>query len=270
MLFAIRHETRYEYEDPASYSIRALKLTPRADPGQRVLSWRIQAPGERIEQVDPFDNLTQIVTVDSPHRELRIIVEGVAEVTDQNALPPESGRLSPLVYLAPTTLTRSDAALRALAERHLGRHPPSPRSLMDLVAGIRDAVDFEPGTGDEVLGAAEALDLGAGAYQDQAHVLIACCRSAGIPARYVNGYIQGGGATGELSSHAWTDVWLGPDRGWLSLDVAHAGKADTRHCRLAVGRDYFDAAPVRGARRGGGRETMAVSLQIAPSQVRQQ
>ncbi len=270
MLLNIRHETRYEYAEPVSYSIQALKLTPRTDPGQRILSWRVQSPGERIEQLDPFGNLTHIVTMESPHREMCIVAEGVAEVEDDaTVLPPESGGLSPLAYLAPTPLTRADSALRALAERHLGQHPASPRSLMDLVAGIRAAVTYESGVTDVTHSAAEALDLGSGVCQDQAHVLVACCRAAGIPARYVSGYFQGG-AAGEVASHAWADVWLGPEQVWLSLDVTHAEQAGTRHCRLAVGRDYLDAAPVRGVRRGGGHESMAVTVRVTSGQGQQQ
>jgi transglutaminase-like putative cysteine protease len=270
MQLHIRHETRYEYEEPVSYSIQALKLTPRQDPGQRVLSWRVLSPGDRLEQVDPYGNLTQVVTLETPHREMHIVVEGVADVDeDLVRLPNEAGGLSPLAYLAPTALTRPDAALRELAERHLGRHPASSAALMDLVAGIRRAVAYEPGVTDVTHTAAEALDLGAGVCQDQAHVLVACCRAVGVPARYVSGYFHAGD-TGEAASHAWADVWLGPEQGWLSLDVTHAEQAGGRHCRLAVGRDYLDAAPVRGVRRGGGHETMAVTVRVTSPQGQQQ
>lgn len=270
MQLHIRHETRYEYDEPVSYSIQALKLTPRADPGQRVLSWRVVSPGERLEQLDPYGNLTQFVTVEIPHREMHIVVEGVADVDDDvTTLPPESGGLSPLAYLAPTALTRADAALRALAERHLGRHPATPGALLELAAAIRGAVTYEPGVTDVTHSAAEALDLGVGVCQDQAHVLVACCRSAGVPARYVSGYFHAD-ASGEVASHAWADVWLGPEQGWLSLDVTHARQAGARHCRLAVGRDYLDAAPVRGVRRGGGNERMAVTVLVSSGQGQQQ
>lgn len=266
----ILHETRYVYEEPVSYSIQALKLTPRADPGQRVLSWRVVAPGERLEQVDPYGNLTHVVTVETPHREMHILVEGIAEI----GAPPDlreaaADTLSPLAYLAPTALTRPGATVRELAERHLGRHPASPPALMDLVAGIRRAVAYEPGVTDVTHGAAEALDLGAGVCQDQAHVLIACCRAAGVPARYVSGYFHASD-TDEVASHAWADVWLGPEQGWLSLDVTHAELAGARHCRLAVGRDYLDAAPVRGVRRGGGHEQMEVTVRVTTGQGQQQ
>ena len=93
-------------------------------------------------------------------------------------------------------------------------------------------------------------------------MFVACCRAAGIPARYVSGYFYTG-ETGEVSSHAWVDAWIGGDAGWLSLDVTHGEAAGAAHCRLAVGRDYLDAAPVRGVRRGGGREQLSVAVKLA-------
>lgn len=270
MQLHIRHETRYVYESTVSYSIQALKLTPRAEPGQRVLGWRVSAPGERIEQIDPYGNLTHIVTVAHPHRELCIVVEGTAEIGEgAGGVLDEPAGLSPLAFLSPTGLTRPDPALRELAEHHLGRHPPSRQTLLDLVWGIGRRIAYQPGTTDVTHGAAEVLDLGSGVCQDQAHVLIACCRAVGIPARYVSGYFYAGDAAG-VASHAWADVWLGRDAGWYSLDVTHAEEAGARHCRLAVGRDYLDAAPVRGVRRGGGHESMAVAVRVCSGQAQQQ
>lgn len=267
MQLHIRHETTYVYEETVSYSIQSLKLTPRTEPGQRVRSWRIAAPGERLEQVDPYGNVTHFVTVESPHRDLRIAVDGVVDIDTQRdtatGLAPLAGELSPLAFLGPTPLTRANDQVRGLGERHLGRHPPSRATLLDLVAGIRQAIAYEPGITDVNHSAAEALDLGVGVCQDQAHVFIACCRSAGVPARYVSGYVYTG-STGEVASHAWADAWLGNDDGWISLDVTHAAFAGSAHCRLAVGRDYLDAAPVRGVRRGGGRERMDVAVKLAP------
>jgi hypothetical protein len=39
-----------------------------------------------------------------------------------------------------------------------------------------------------------------------------------------------------------------------------------QHCRLAVGRDYLEACPVRGVRRGGGEEAMKVEVSIHANQ----
>jgi transglutaminase-like putative cysteine protease len=264
MQLHIRHETRYEYEETVSYSIQSLKLTPRADRGQRVVSWRITTPGERLEQLDPYGNLTHFVTVESPHRELRIAVDGVVDIPEDTlaVVPLAGGELSPLAFLAPTALTRADDRVRALADRYLGKHPASRTTLLDLVAGVQRAVQYEPGVTDVSHSACEALELGSGVCQDQAHAFVACCRAAGVPARYVSGYLYTG-STGEVASHAWADAWL-TDDGWLSLDVTHGSLAGSAHCRLAVGRDYLDAAPVRGVRRGGGREHLNVAVKLAP------
>jgi hypothetical protein len=42
------------------------------------------------------------------------------------------------------------------------------------------------------------------------------------------------------------------------------------YCRLAVGRDYLDAAPVRGVRHGGGGEKMEANVLVAESAQQQQ
>jgi transglutaminase-like putative cysteine protease len=98
--------------------------------------------------------------------------------------------------------------------------------------------------------------------QDQAHVFIACCRARGIPARYVSGYVHPGDAP-HAASHAWADAYL-PEQGWISIDVTHRRFASSSLCRLAIGRDYLSASPVRGVRIGGGDETMEARVNIRP------
>jgi transglutaminase-like putative cysteine protease len=100
-------------------------------------------------------------------------------------------------------------------------------------------------------------------------VYIASARAIGIPARYVSGYLYTGDAN-DAASHAWVDVWLGPEIGWQSMDVTHKRPAVRTYCRLAVGRDYLDAAPVRGVRQGGGGEKMEANVLVAESAQQQQ
>jgi transglutaminase-like putative cysteine protease len=107
--------------------------------------------------------------------------------------------------------------------------------------------------------ASQALALGNGVCQDHAHLMLACCRARGVPARYVSGYIDPGDAE-HTASHAWVDVWL--DNGWVSVDVTHAAFASGHYCRLAVARDYEAAAPVRGSRVGGKEEKMSVDVSV--------
>lgn len=260
----IRHETLYRYAEPVKRSVQNLRLTPRRDPMQRALSWTISTPGRQHMQIDAYGNVVHLLTVDEPHREIRIVVAGVVETQEvEGARLPDEGQLSPLAYLAQTPLTRPDEAISAFAAQ-ISRDSDRRRSVMKLAEAVGEAVQYETGSTDVYESAARAFGRGKGVCQDQAHVFIACCRSAGIPARYVSGYVYTGNE-GEVASHAWADAWLGKDEGWSSIDVSHGSLAGARHCRLAVGRDYLDACPVRGVRRGGGAEQMEVAVSVSNS-----
>jgi transglutaminase-like putative cysteine protease len=265
MQLHIRHETTYRYEQPVKYSIQSLRLTPRSDGGQRALSWRISAPGRCVEQHDAYGNVTHLLTYEESHCEVSIVVQGIVATGGGSAsLLPDEGPLAPLAFLAPTPLTRVDAHVREFAADGLAGPAPLRERLERLASALHGAIRYRRGVTDVSDDAATVLARGEGVCQDHAHAFIACCRSAGIPARYVSGYFYTGDP-GEVASHAWADAWLGPEHGWLSIDLTHDSLAGERHCRLAVGRDYRDAAPVRGVRSGGGSEAMHVAVVVAAS-----
>jgi transglutaminase-like putative cysteine protease len=270
MQLHIRHETTYRYEHPVKYSIQSLRLTPRNDAGQRALSWRITAPGRCVEQHDAHGNVAHLLTYEESHREISIVVQGVVDTGPDGApLLPDEGPLAPLAYLGPTPLTRVDARVRDFAAASLGGTAPLRERLVRLASALHGAIRYVRGVTDVSDDAATVLERGQGVCQDHAHAFIACCRSAGIPARYVSGYFYTGDA-GEVASHAWADAWLGAEQGWLSIDLTHDSLAGERHCRLAIGRDYRDAAPVRGVRSGGGGEALHVAVVVAASAQQQQ
>lgn len=264
MQLHIRHETLYRYGEPVKHSVQNLRLTPRRDPVQRAISWNMTAPGRHRPQVDAYGNIMHLLTLDEPHREIRIVVNGVVETEDGAGVSlPDEGRISPLAFLAETPLTRPDEAIADFARPLQSRGELRSR-LLALAEAVCEEVRYEKGATDVHESAARAFARGAGVCQDHSHIYIACCRSAGIPARYVSGYFYTG-KDGEVESHAWVDVWTGREQGWMSIDVTNRTPADGRHCRLAVGRDYLDACPVRGVRRGGGTEEMRVAVSIAAS-----
>jgi transglutaminase-like putative cysteine protease len=266
----VRHETVYRYDHPLKYSIQTLKLTPRQDPGQRVLQWRLTAPGRHVEQTDAHGNVSHLLTLEEPHSEIAIVVQGVVDTGDTGTpVLPDDGPLSPLAYLAPTPLTQADERIREFAAQHLSGGGKLRDRLERLGEAIAEQIRYQPGVTDVTDGAISVFARGEGVCQDQAHAFVACCRAMNVPARYVSGYFYTGDA-GAVASHAWADAFLGSDEGWLSVDLTHRSLAGPRHCRLAVGRDYLEAAPVRGVRRGGGYEQLRVSVIVANSQQQQQ
>ena len=261
MRLHIHHETAYRYDRPVKHSVQSLRLTPRTETGQRALGWEMHAPGRQAPQVDAHGNVVHLLTLDEPHDEIRIVVEGVVETEEvAGSSLADRGRLSPLVYLPETALTRTDAPLRAFAATHRAARFGRDEALA-LALAVRSAMAYESGSTDVTDTAAHAFSLGRGVCQDHAHVMLACLRALGVPGRYVSGYLLTDDQ-GHIASHAWTDVWLEAEQVWFSIDVTNRLPGGPRHCRLAVGRDYMDACPVRGVRRGGGAETMTARVAV--------
>jgi transglutaminase-like putative cysteine protease len=264
MQLQIVHRTTYRYEEPVKYTAQILRLTPRREGSQQVLSWNLRAPGRRTEQVDAYGNVTHLLTLEEPHRELELEVRGVVEMSGDEAFVRGDGLLSPLAYLAPTALTVASPEMIALARTTMSGEGDLRKRLYRLAQGVYDRVRYMPGTTSVEDSAAVVFERAQGVCQDQAHVFVACCRAAGVPARYVSGYLCSVDGA-ESASHAWVDAWLEDAQGWLGIDVTHLEPRGSKHCRLAVGRDYLDAAPVRGVRHGGGHEVMEVSVAAVSS-----
>lgn len=262
MLLNIQHETVYRYSAPVDYTIQHLRLTPRQEAHQQAIDWKITTPGKYQCHRDAYGNLGHILVLDRPHEEIRISVRGQVEISTENAhLPSDGGEIPLLVYLQPTRLTTADDTIKELSMSAYGARRGAIDAMFRLIDSIQHAVAYVPGTSLVTSTAAEVLNVGAGVCQDHAHIFIACCRVLDLPARYVSGYIHPGD-TDHAASHAWADVWL-EGMGWVSFDITNANFAASEHCRLAVGRDYLDACPVRGVRHGGGAEAMEVNVRIA-------
>ena len=268
MQLSIRHETRYRYGAPQAYSIQQLHVTPRAELQQTVLSWQIATPGNCHAYTDAYGNKSHMLTLNEPHQGVLIVAQGVVATTalEQGRLANDEP-LSPLIFTVPTRLTAPSGDIAAFAAACLPGAPARTRTadLMTLAEHIFGAVAYQSGATNVFSSASDALRLGAGVCQDHAHLFLACCHARGVPARYVSGYIDPGNS-GHAASHAWVDAWVDDDgfSGWISIDVTHARLMTEAYCRLAIGRDYDSAAPVRGSRRGAGLETMSVDVQIVP------
>lgn len=280
MKFSIRHRTVYRYTEPVRRGVHELRLVPRSGPWQAVRHWKVSAPGNLSEARDGFGNIVHHFTLAQPADHIAIAASGEVEAIPHD--PTQAGifcdapaarevRVSPLYYLGSTSLTEPSLAMWAFIEPHAhGVRTGTEQggrlreALVGLAGAVAERVRYRPNTTNVGTSAAHAFDLGSGVCQDQAHVMVACCRALGMPARYVSGYFYDPGAT-SLASHAWVDVCVDAARQlWCSIDVTHRGLTGLGHVRLAVGRDYRCAAPVRGVLEGGAGETLDVDIEIVP------
>ena len=174
MLLHIEHETVYRYDRPVNHSVQSLRLTPRTEAGQRVLNWHLQTPGQKSQQIDAHGNVMHLLTIDEPHVEIRIHVTGTVETESVvDAAPSNRGRLSPLVYLPETALTRADDELQLFVKR-FGKRPLERDDILALATAIREHVEYVPGSTDVSDTAASAFSLRRGVCQDHAHIMLAC------------------------------------------------------------------------------------------------
>jgi transglutaminase-like putative cysteine protease len=266
MRLTITHQTQYHYDFAPKHLIQLLRLFPRADSHQHVVQWQVNAPGKLTAFRDAFGNEAQSHVLHTPQTALTISAQGVVDIQ-----PLEQGRLlaqigaadvPALAYLVPTALTGSFSKLSALARETLPAGLKSTQDAITLALAVNRAVLYTPGKTDVTSTAEEAYEGARGVCQDHAHVMIAACRSLGVPARYVSGYVDPGNSHA-AASHAWVDLWL--DGFWHSIDVTNSIFASDAHCRLAIGLDYLDACPIRGVREGGQSEQLNVDVKVTSS-----
>lgn len=270
MRISIGHVSRYVYSEPTKYSILALRLTPPSFQGQRVVEWRVSAPG--IDTVKPFrdgfGNMVHLVSCTEEHSESLIIAKGVVDTEDRAGIV--RGLLDPAplrVYRRSTPKTTATKEIIALQREASAK--ADIRGMHNLMHAVRDAIEYQIGATTAHTTAAEALAEGRGVCQDHAHVFIAAARSLGIPARYVSGYILTGADEPSDANHAWSEVWL-EGLGWVGFDPANGVCPTEKYVRLATGLDATFAAPIRGSRRGVANEELDVIVEVQQQSSQQQ
>jgi transglutaminase-like putative cysteine protease len=265
MQLHLAHATIYRYDQPASLIIQALRLWPSNADEQKVLDWRVEIDGRQLHPScsDGFGNRVATHTIDRSVDSVRISVRGRVDTRDTSGIHGDGGgSLPPMFYLNTSALTAVTDEMRAVAAHSVGEGTDLER-LHRLSNAVRDRVDYVTSSTHAETTAAEAFNAGAGVCQDHAHVLIGCARSLGFAARYVSGYlcpIEDQAA----ASHAWAELFV-DELGWVGFDAANRQAPDERYVRIACGRDYRDAAPVRGVRIGGVAESLEVQVSIAES-----
>lgn len=267
MRLTIVHETVYRFAELANHSIQYLRLTPTGCASQRILSWAVTTQGSITPWIDGFGNNAHVATIDEPHNEVKVLVEGTVETFDTVGVLPGRDGLPAELFMRDTPFTAAGTATKALAEQaRPAMEGGTLVGLHGLTNIIADNVSYTAGATTTETLAEEAVLSGSGVCQDHAHIFIACARVLGIPARYISGYILAGqGNDSHVASHAWAEAFV-PELGWVSFDPSNRQSATEEYVRLAIGFDYPSTAPIRGSRYGGGMEEMSVRVQVDQTQ----
>lgn len=265
MRLSVSHVTTYTYDSPDAYALLQLRLKPRDGHGQHVHEWTTAITGgtRQLGFDDEYGNHVDLILVDPDATKLTITCQGIVDVEDRAGVVGEHKTCTPLwLYEAPTLITAPGKMLRKLVA---GLKPRTDETELDrihrLSATVAQQVAYETGHTDATTTAEAALTAGHGVCQDHAHIMIAAARLMGLPARYISGYLLMDDRTDQDAAHAWAEIWI-DGLGWVGFDAANQICPDGRYVRVAVGRDYRDAAPVHGIRHGSGNEDLHVALKI--------
>ena len=152
---------------------------------------------------------------------------------------------------------------------------PLPEAARDLMERIHDTMTYESESTEVNTPALEALKQGKGVCQDFAHIMVACCRAMGLPARYVSGYLLTSPPPGQPrlvgsdASHAWASVYCPGLGAWLDFDPTNNVLPSERHIWVGWGRDFSDVSPLKGVVLGGGAQRLTVGVDVEPQRTKE-
>jgi transglutaminase-like putative cysteine protease len=282
VLLEIRHVTQYQYAFPVRESVMEVWMQPQKSARQRLVSFDLDVdpPAQLFSYPDSFGNAVYHFDVPQPHARLTMTARSAVETQPPLPLPDsldmgewdrlrsEFLRGENFDFLHPHGFARETEALHAFMAEHdiddLRRSDPLT-AVRQLSNTIYNSFGYEAGVTRADSPIDDVLKAKKGVCQDFAHLMIAICRSWGVPARYVSGYLFTDRKHGDRSdpdaTHAWVEVFL-PSLRWLGLDPTNNTHAGERHITCAVGRDYSDVPPSRGVFKGEAESQLAVGVSV--------
>ena len=282
MKLDIRYRCSFEYDSLVRESQNELRAAPISDDRQSVLSYKVTSfPAARFFSFEDYwGTRVDAFGVREPHIYIEVIAEATVEThptpmlttsADFKDLQDLDFLAAHFEYLERTPHVDWDEDIAAEARRQLDIAGPDVVSI--VLAIHRRAgglLSYQPGTTYVGVPVVELIARGQGVCQDYAHLAVAMCRSVGIPARYVSGYLfTDDDAVGDdtdtdvvqVQTHAWFEAAI-PGVGWLALDPTNKQEVGLRHVKIGHGRDYDDVPPLRGVYTGATNTDLQVAVEM--------
>ena len=282
---AIQHETELRYDGPVRASYNELRMTPLDTAAQTTLASGVDV----VPQVPTWQYTdywgTRVTSFDlqDPHESLTIRATSVVETSPSTwagagSPEPDEATGGRAAWEAVERMIATGALTEFTATTARTRLMPALcEELRELVAGagphtaaericgrIHEAMSYVPGATGVHTSGWEAWESKSGVCQDFSHIAIGMLRTAGLPARYVSGYLfpiaeSTPGVSCEGQSHAWTEYWAGE---WYGLDATNNMAPGLRHVAVGHGREYDDVVPHKGIYVGSPDSTLSVSVKL--------
>jgi transglutaminase-like putative cysteine protease len=245
--------TRISFSEEIRFHSFLLRCTPLHLPFQKIISdsCTVNPAVELCQGTDSFGNTVRSGYIAEPHSAFDFTSEGLLSLDTYRYCE----ELNPL-FAYPSEFTMPYDEIN-----HFFRTIPLDfkDSIQIKVAKIgtwlHETFIYEQGITNVKPTANQAMVIGKGVCQDYAHIMITLCRLAGIPTRYVAGFMKG-----ENYTHAWIEFY---EAGiWLPYDPTNNRWIETGYIKLAHGRDYSDCPIERGVFSGNALQIMDVQLMV--------
>jgi transglutaminase-like putative cysteine protease len=275
--YNIKHITRYTYASPVIDSANQVMLFPINDLQQEVKKHDLLITHHPSVEVftDYFGNQVGIFSLIKPHTELRIQSK-IHVITSEVSLPEDEApadaqwenlslireQFPYMDFMLLENFEVHDEVVTLVNSMTSDNSTPFA-SAVKMSDFVFNNFEYKKGITSVETGVDEIWELKAGVCQDFAHVLLVMLRLAGIPARYMSGYIcpKNHELRGEGATHAWVEAYI-PFYGWLGLDPTNNCIVSDKHVRLAVGRSFTDCTPMKGTYKGSSEHVLEVSVLI--------
>jgi transglutaminase-like putative cysteine protease len=270
-------------------------MEPRAHAAQVVLDHELiinPQPAQMRSIADVYGNARCFFSLQTPHEVLSVVAHSLVSTSASklvhSSIAWEKVRelfryqagsrfdaASEFVFPSPFVPRHIEFA--AFARASFGPGASLLNACIDLMERMHSEFTYESQSTQINTPALQALAQRKGVCQDFSHIMIACLRTLGLPARYVSGYMLTHPPEGQPrlvgsdASHAWVSVYL-PDLPdgirWVDFDPTnnrwgwHAPGED--YVTVASGRDFGDVSPLRGVIHGGASHTLTVGVTVAP------
>src|SRR5450432_1051621 len=274
--FKIQHITTYEYDRLIQESMNEIKIFPILSSDQEVLKQELIITGnpEVLYFYDYWDNKTGNFNLFPPHRELIIDSRLVVRTTRSSDLAINfisvfdemwnevNGNLK-MVELSRPDFIRSQSQINEITQLVYSSDHSVAITIKNCCDYIFTHFNYIKGITTVETTIDEILEKNAGVCQDFAHIMLQVLRTLNIPSRYVSGYIcpNKSGLRGEGATHAWVEAWI-PRFGWAGIDPTNNVWVTNTHVKLAVGRDFADCSPVKGAFKGPANQHLSVFVSV--------
>tara|TARA_R110000868_G_scaffold289288_3_gene549420 strand:- start:7126 stop:8088 length:963 start_codon:yes stop_codon:yes gene_type:complete len=275
-IYKIVHTTKYQYNWPIKESINEIRLFPHNFDNQDVLQYQLmisQKPEVALSE-DYYGNRVGNFNILHSHSETTIETRMLVRVNHSLKIPEiedttvkdlekEKEKSILLLRLCYPEIINKQNEIDAILDEIDYKN----KSIIEIAQQCNHYVytnfTYTKGITNIETTIDEILEIKKGVCQDFAILLLQLLRSAGIPSRYVSGYIcpNKNELRGEGATHAWVEIYS-PNQGWLGLDPTNDIWTMDNHVKLSTGRNFNDCTLVKGTFKGLARQTLSVSVSI--------